>query len=534
MATYNTPGVYVEEISNLAPSVVQVATAIPAFIGYTQTGFTSPGPVVARINTFLDYTTIFGQANPSTFNVDGNLTVTRTDAATNNFLMYYALQMYFLNGGSTCYIVSVGDYTSVPMKDDFMNGLGLLAKQDEPTLIVLVDAVNLTQSDYYAVSQEALLQCASLADRFLILDVTPGIKTTPTQDVTNFRNGLGINNLCYGAAYYPYLQTNVNYQYLETGVAVASGSSWSSGTNGITVTRSDNNPAKVSIITGTAIGFDTTTLAGTLTITIPADPSTAAQVATAWSSWNGTRDNFNIVVNGDGSAAMSEVNPTPLTPQTQTMDLIKTTNTSLYNQAKTALATQQIILPPSSAMAGIYVYVDGTRGVWKAPANYSLSSVVGPVLQINNDEQGNLNVDATGGKSINAIRAFTGKGTLVWGGRTLAGNDNDWRYINVRRLFITIEESCQDACGFAVFESNDAITWLKVKSMIESYLYGLWEQGALAGSDQASAYFVNVGLGKTMTAQDILEGRMIVEVGVAAVRPAEFIILRFTQIVQQS
>ena len=145
-----------------------------------------------------------------------------------------------------------------------------------------------------------------------------------------------------------------------------------------------------------------------------------------------------------------------------------------------------------------------------------------------------MNVDPTAGKSINAIRDFTGKGTLVWGARTLAGNDNEWRYVPVRRLFITIEENTRKASAFAVFEPNDATTWLKVRGMIESYLYSLWERGALAGSTPEAAYYVHVGLGKTMTAQDILEGRLIVEIGVAAVRPAEFIVLRFMHKMQQA
>jgi len=104
----------------------------------------------------------------------------------------------------------------------------------------------------------------------------------------------------------------------------------------------------------------------------------------------------------------------------------------------------------------------------------------------------------------------------------------------VRRLFNLIEESTQKATAFAVFEPNDANTWLKVKAMIESYLYGLWEQGALAGSTPEAAYYVNVGIGKTMTPQDVLEGRMIVEMGIAAVRPAEFIILKFSHKMQEA
>src|SRR5262249_53193482 len=154
----------------------------------------------------------------------------------------------------------------------------------------------------------------------------------------------------------------------------------------------------------------------------------------------------------------------------------------------------RITLPPSAAIAGVYASVDRDRGVWKAPANIGLTSVIGPTVKITHDEQENLNVDTTAGKSINAIRAFTGRGPLVWGARTLAGNDNEWRYVSVRRLFIMIEESVKKASAFAVFEPNDSATWLKVKAMIESFLYGLWTQGALAGSTTDAAYFVNVGL----------------------------------------
>src|SRR3954463_4691681 len=116
------------------------------------------------------------------------------------------------------------------------------------------------------------------------------------------------------------------------------------------------------------------------------------------------------------------------------------------------------------------------------------------IKRITDMDQEGLNIDPTAGKSINVIRAFNGMGTRVWGARTLAGNDNEWRYVPVRRLFITIEESTKKASAFAVFEPNDASTWLKVKGMIESYLYGLWERGALAGAKPEEAYYVHVGL----------------------------------------
>ena len=185
-------------------------------------------------------------------------------------------------------------------------------------------------------------------------------------------------------------------------------------------------------------------------------------------------------------------------------------------------------VPPSGAVAGVYSAVDRTRGVWKAPANVSLASVLEPMEQIDFFEQEELNVDVTGGKSINAIRTFTGLGTLVWGARTLAGNDNEWRYVPVRRFFNMVEESVKKSTNWAVFEPNDANLWTKVKGMIENYLIQKWRDGALQGATPDKAFFVKIGLGETMTAQDILEGRLNVEIGMAVVRPAEFIILKFS------
>jgi uncharacterized protein len=209
------------------------------------------------------------------------------------------------------------------------------------------------------------------------------------------------------------------------------------------------------------------------------------------------------------------------------------TNHPVFSAIKDNVTRYMRTLPPSGAIAGIYAFTDRTRGVWKAPANVSLNAVSGPAVKIDDQAQSDLNVHTTG-KSINAIRAFTGKGTLVWGARTLAGNDNEWRYVSVRRLFIMAEESLRKATGAFVFESNDANTWSKVRSMSESFLTQLWRDGALQGATPDEAFFVEVGLGKTMTANDVLEGRMIVDIGLAAVRPAEFIILRFMHKMNES
>ncbi len=552
MATYRTPGVYVEEISTLPPSVAEVSTAVPAFIGYT-----AAGKKVARINTLLEYETAFGKARPDTFiattrtsptsGLPEVVSISRVIAAGDaDFQLYYSISLYFKNGGGSCYVVSIGDYGAAPAKADFEAGLAELEKEDEPTLIVLADAVQLAAADYYDLCQQALAQAAKLGDRFAILDVPAGVGA-----VEEFRDQIGTGNLLYGAAYYPYLQTSLSYQFAEDQVAVAGlggQGAWERGFdksnqgNGIVVSYagSPGDTPQVKIVAGTAADALAFEVAQQQLTVRNVSGKTGTAIATAWSAWKAANDprGFDIRQSGNGSGEVAYTSDfLPLNPPanaTSTLASIKSTNTALYNQIKAAMAQQRVVLPPSAAVAGVYATVDRERGVWKAPANVSLAGVIGPVAKITHEDQENLNVDPDAGKSINAIRAFTGKGTLVWGARTLAGNDNEWRYISVRRLFNMIEESARKSTAFAVFEPNDVNSWLKVKAMIESFLYGLWEQGALAGPTPQAAYFVNVGLGKTMTTQDVLEGRMIVEIGVAAVRPAEFIILRFTHKLQEA
>ena len=135
---------------------------------------------------------------------------------------------------------------------------------------------------------------------------------------------------------------------------------------------------------------------------------------------------------------------------------------------------------------------------------------------------------------MNALRSFTGKGILVWGARTLAGNDNEWKYVPVRRFFNMVEESVEKATAQFVFEPNDANTWVKVRAMIENFLILQWRAGALAGAKPEQAFYVRVGLGETMTADDILNGIMNIEIGMAAVRPAEFIVLKFSHKMQEA
>ncbi|MDH4175923.1 MAG: phage tail sheath subtilisin-like domain-containing protein, partial [Betaproteobacteria bacterium] len=217
----------------------------------------------------------------------------------------------------------------------------------------------------------------------------------------------------------------------------------------------------------------------------------------------------------------------------QPLGALRQSESAIYNTVKAEILNYFVALPPSPAVAGVYAATDTKRGVWKAPANVGLSDVIEPRIRITSDEQEELNVDPNEGKSINVLRSFYGV-TKVWGARTLDGNSNEWRYVNVRRFFNMVEESVKKSTYWAVFESNDANTWVKVRGMIEAYLTQKWREGALAGATPKDAFFVRCGLGTTMDSQDILEGRMNVEIGMAVVRPAEFIILKFSHKMQTS
>jgi uncharacterized protein len=168
-------------------------------------------------------------------------------------------------------------------------------------------------------------------------------------------------------------------------------------------------------------------------------------------------------------------------------------------------------------------------GVWNTPANTSIVGAVSLPIKLNDSQQEDLIIDAVSGKSVNAIRFFNGLGILVWGGRTLDGNSQDWRYINVRRTMTMIEQSIKLACQSYVFQPNDANTWSALTSELDSFLTDVWEEGGLQGTSAAAAFQVLVGLGTTMTGEDILNGYMRVSIKVAVVRPAEFIVLTFEQ-----
>ena len=192
-----------------------------------------------------------------------------------------------------------------------------------------------------------------------------------------------------------------------------------------------------------------------------------------------------------------------------------------------ALNKKPAYIPPSGAVCGIYARSDIERGVHKAPANEVVYNCIGLSCLYNKAEQDILNP-----AGVNLIRALPGQGIRVWGARTCSSNSL-WKYVNVRRLFIYLEESIKSETNWAVFEPNDEMLWSRVSRTIRAFLRDMWRNGALVGSTEDQAFYVNIGR-DTMSQNDILNGRLICEIGVAPSRPAEFVIFRITQFMEEA
>ena len=495
----NTPGVYTVEDNAFPTSVVAVATAVPVFIGYTQravNGVKALTNVPWRIGSMVDYSHCFGGppkpcfsiaevGNPApaagpapkptdargqsiAFSLSGRqyLLSRAAGKAGGRFLMHQSLNHFFQNGGSACYIVSVGNYGDEVDADALVAGLEPLLQEQEPTMVLTPDAVLLDEPGCIRVQRQVLAHCGgTMRNRVAILDIWGGDRDRRdgTYDcIEGFRGDLGTDHLDFAAAYYPWLHTSL-------------------------------------------------VQAGDIDVTVFGDPSALASLLKT-----------DVALGGSPGPADWPA------PQRQPLHKRLMSVSPLYARLVEEACAQMNLVPPAAAMAGIYAQVDDARGVWKAPANVSVTNVIGPAVDVSHDDQEDLNVPIDG-KSINVIRRFQGQGVLVWGARTLDGNSQDWRYISVRRTVIMLEESCRLAARTMVFEPNESRTWVTLRSMISNFLTGLWKSGGLVGAKPQDAFGVRVGLGETMTAQEIQEGILRVIVMVAIIRPAEFIAITFQQ-----
>lgn len=512
------PGVYINESNAFPNSVVSVATAVPAFIGYTpQAAYEGKSyvNVAQKITSFAEFRAIYCYPDPAPpaspvkqYNPEYYLVQQKDKLAGNDYMvindayysilpdpntiyyLYNSIRLFYQNGGGDAYIVSVGTYGPSSHKpiapgqhivnpnvllNDLKSGLKLLLNEQEPTMYICPEATLLSVSDNAALMQAMLLQSQEMQTAICIFDVIGGRDPDPvsyTSDISTFRSNTGEQGLNYGAAYFPFIVTTI-------------------------IQSQDIDYTNL-------FGGDLTQLQTLLNPSSNPNPAAAA-----------------ILGNIQNLAG------TPLTVIQYNNALSNASN--VYATIIKHVLSVANVLPPSGAMAGVITLTDNMYGVWQAPANTSVVGAVSLPINLSDSQQGNLNVDAVSGKSVNAIRSFPGAGILVWGARTLDGNSQDWRYISVRRTMIMLEQSCKLAAHAYIFQPNVQNTWVAVKSMISSFLTSVWKEGGLQGASAADAFSVECGIGSTMTPDDVLNGLMNVTVKVAIVHPAEFIVLTFQQ-----
>ncbi len=485
-----TPGVYIVEKDTGANAVVQVATAVPVFIGFTERAEVNGKSFHMKpihVSSLSEFEIFFGKAPVPVFTVKKTEKDQVADVSMNgqsyvlqqsdrsSFYLYNSLKLFFDNGGADCYIISIGQYGKDPQAleisaDVFKKAIDLLEGEEVPTMLLMPDSLLLDEEDasYYAVQTYALQHCGKHMDKVALFDIWGSGAELPLGEdkskyVTKFRENIGLDNLSYGAAYYPWVKTNV-------------------------ISLND-------------IGYE-----------------------------NFDLDALATVINEVHQPILNNIKNAANEKEKKYWDAGLKNASKEYKLLRKTIADRLSVLPAAPAMAGLYTRTDRSKGVWIAPANQNLNSVIAPAIKITHEDQESLNVDAISGKSINAIRAFKGRGSaIVWGARTLAGNNVEWRYINVRRLFILIEQSIKNAAFSVVFKPNVPVTWSVVKGTIGNFLTSLWRQGALVGGSPAEAFTVGCGLAETMSQDDINEGIMRIQVKAAASRPAEFIVITFEQ-----
>jgi Bacteriophage tail sheath protein len=543
-----TPGVYVTEIPAFPPSAVGVDTAIPAFVGYTERAEVGGQPAIGipiPIASIDEYHRFFGGPPEPMFTFtegtkdDFDVAFAGIDATGKSEapsfrkltqtgpvgLLYYSLSLFYANGGGRCYVVSVGLYDKSVDFKELVKGVHALDDQSGPTMLLVPDLALLAPDSnnrwavpgFKEVAWAMLDQCQRRQDRVALLDVVHAQRlnrNSSTQDrekaIERFRADVDHEARSYGIAYYPFVHTSIvqptdlNYRMFE-------------------------GPGLLDFVLNDARKLFKDPEADDLKVAIVAvkkdfaegNPEVNQEVTT---TIDGLKTSNEPAAQKLGFLYQSFYQQLPVKTVDQNLTNAVPALKELYKSAARTLNR----LPASAAMAGVMTFTDTARGVWNAPANIALNAVFAPALMTNDEIQGDLNKPLDG-KAINVVREFIGRGPVVWGARTLDGNSNDYRYVQVRRTLIYIEQSIKAAMGPFVFAPNDGKTWVNVTAMISNFLQDLWARGGLMGVTANEAFSVDCGLGTTMTARDVLEGYMIVRVLLQMIRPAEFIELTFKQ-----
>lgn len=504
-----TPGVYISEENAFSNSVVPVASAVPAFVGYTPQAMymgKSYTSIPVKITSFQDFQTYFCLPGPETKQYAPQYYLTKLDSKPSSadymeingafysllpdpntiYYLYNSIRLFYQNGGGDAYIVSVGPYGAPSGKaggpdqviinpnvklEDLKRGLELLKNAPESTMYICPEATLLSVSDNGLLMQAMLQQCTEMQTAMSLFDIIGGKDPDPllyTNDIQTFRNNTGDTGLMYGAAYYPFLKTTITDE-------------------------SDVDYTNF-------FGGDISQLEGFLN-----PGNTNAIITKIFTSIR------------TGSMTVSQNNQTLLVAS------------PMYSIISKAALSDINTLPPSGGMAGVITTTDNAIGPWQAPANTSIVGVYDLTLKLDEAAQAPLNIDPVSGKSVNVIRFFNGLGVLVWGARTLDGNSQDWRYIPVRRTVTLLEQSCKTALQNYIFAPTNPNTWSSVTAMLSNFLTSMWKEGALMGATAADAFSVACGLGSTMTSDDILNGFLNVTIQVAVAHPGEFIVISLQQ-----
>lgn len=569
-----TPGVYVTETPAFGTSIVGIPTAVPVFIGYTQyagdpvTGALLYGVPVA-ITSMTEFIAYFGGAAPrshrvsmaaagatpdfqASFTVPGSgsigldvamtgfdLSATSPDAS--QFCLYAHLRLFFANGGGPCYVVSVGSYWSgqspvvapdpvpaawipaaiaagdpVTGAPGLLAGLAAAAGKTGPTMIVIPEACQLNLADYGRVACAMLAQAGALQDRMAILDLPGCLMADTVTGLQACQNDFitaiapQVTNVGFGVAYAPALNTSIVApgDILYTNLAAPNG---------------DNSVVNNILTTQANMLYSGAQLATVQTAIATAFPVTRSSTNTTQYS-------------GSTSSATTPpvAYPTPgadLSAWQWTLDRLLLDALPVFQQIMQLIATKMNVLAPSAGLAGIWTMNDSNNGVWDAPANVALDSVTSPFCDMSDAQQGGFNAPLNG-EAINIVRSQPNRGSVVWGARTLDGNSQDYRYIQARRTLIYIDQSIRAALQPYAFAANDATTWATVTASVSAFLTGVWQAGGLMGSTASQAFTITCGIGSSMTAQDVLNGDMIVSIMLQMIHPAEFIELTITQAMQ--
>lgn len=489
MPEYLTPGVYIEEI-DIGPKPIEgVSTSTAGFVGPTERGPLEP----RLVTSFEQFQRVYGG-----FRKDSYLT--------------YAVDGFFRNGGSRCYISRI---------------IGTGAKEASKSLIRKGEAISVVAKGHGAWGENVsvMIEEGSLDSSLFKLSIAYGKKPggVEPQIVEIFDN---ISSDESSSSYYMKSINGVsNFVVLKPG-----GKSEEEETKPEFVTLADGSDGEAlkakdfaggSDGPGMRTGLESLNELDDISIVcIPDEPKFPTAIADALvTQCENRKDRIAILQAEQSSTDIPKLRPSKATkyaafyyPWIKILD---------------PLTGMPMLVPPGGHVAGVYARVDQDKGVHKAPANEVVNGALGLEFNITKGEQDVLNP-----RGVNCIRAFPGRGILIWGART-AASDPAWKYVNVRRLFIFVEKSIELGTQWVVFEPNDEKLWARVKQTINQFLSGVWRSGALMGTTEEEAFFVKCDR-TTMTQSDIDNGRLIVLVGIAPVKPAEFVIFRIAQVAKGS